>query len=94
MLASRKPQKQPDDLIHIHLENQLQQQQINRIYNTLLYRLKEELQNDAITLQTEIAREQQAGDKKLYTAEDKYLYMEKKNQYLKQLKQDFDLDFD
>lgn len=94
MLRSRKPEKLQDNAILIRLENPLQQEQINKIYNTVLIRLKDALQNDHITLKTEIARDQTSTNNKLYTDEDRYKYMEQKNKDLRQLRQDFDLDFD
>ena len=94
MLRSREPEKQDDEVILVRLENPLQDQQIKKIYGTVLIHLKNYLQNDYITLNTEIVEEQSKGNNKLYTDEDKYQYMEKKNQNLRQLRQNFDLDFD
>jgi DNA polymerase-3 subunit gamma/tau len=94
MLRSREPEKKDEEVILIRLENPLQDQQIKKIYGTVLIHLKNYLQNDYITLKTEIVDDQSKDNNKLYTDEDKYQYMEKKNQDLRQLKQDFDLDFD
>ena len=94
MLRSRKPEKQQDNTILIRLENNLQEQQINKIYNTILFGLKDALQNDYLSLKTEIDKDQTSANNKLYTDEDRYKYMEQKNKDLRQLRQDFDLDFD
>ena len=93
MLRSRKPEKKEDNTILIPLENHLQQEQLNKIYNTVLFHLKNSLQNDYIGLKTEIMKDQTSNNK-LYTDEDRYNYMEQKNEYLRRLRQDFDLDFD
>lgn len=93
MLRSRKPEKKDEGVILIPLENHLQEQQISKIYNTALIHLKNSLQNDYISLKTELQKDQNSNNK-LYTDEDKYKYMEQKNQNLRQLRQDFDLDFD
>ena len=93
MLRSRKPEKKEEGVILIPLENPLQERQINKIYNTVLIHLKNTLQNDHISLKTQIMKDQNSNNK-LYTDEDKYKFMEQKNQNLRQLRQDFDLDFD
>ncbi|HKL38339.1 MAG TPA: hypothetical protein VJ876_05535 [Bacteroidales bacterium] len=93
MLRSRKPEKKEDNTILIPLENHLQQEQLNKIYNTVLFHLKNSLQNDYIGLNTKIMKDQTSNNK-LYTDEDRYNYMEQKNEYLRRLRQDFDLDFD
>ncbi|MBS3808046.1 MAG: hypothetical protein KGY60_11125 [Bacteroidales bacterium] len=93
MLRSRKPEKKEEGVILIPLENHLQEQQISKIYNTALIHLKNSLQNDYISLKTELLKDQTSNNK-LYTDEDKYKHMEQKNQNLRQLRQDFDLDFD
>jgi hypothetical protein len=94
MLLSRKPEKQEDQTIHFKLENPLQQQQLNKVYNALLGSLQKQLGNGGIKLQTEIIQNTGEDKGKLYTAEEKYQHLEKKNPLLRQLKQDFDLDFD
>jgi DNA polymerase-3 subunit gamma/tau len=95
MLLSRKPTLKEDYTIHYYLENDLQKEQMNRIYNELLINLRRQLNNSRIQITTELVKEEKdTGKKKLYTEEDKYNFLEKKNQHLRKLRQDFDLDFD
>lgn len=96
MLNSKTPILQENYQILISLENQLQNEIIEKIYNQLLFFLRNELQNDKITLQTQIKEEDKAttNKKHLYTVEEKYQYLKQKNQLLDKLKNDLDLDFD
>jgi len=96
MLNSKTPELKEDYQIQILLENQLQKEIIEKIYNQLLFYLRKELQNDKITLQTKIKEEGEdtSNEKRLYTVEEKYQHLKQKNQLLDKLKQDLDLDFD
>ncbi|MCF8335695.1 MAG: hypothetical protein K9H65_03740 [Bacteroidales bacterium] len=68
---------------------------MDRIYNELLFHLKKYLDNDNIQIHPELIKEDQSNENmKLYTDEEKYNYLQKKNKYLRKLRQDFDLDFD
>ena len=93
MLLSRKPERQEDDSILFRLQNQLQQEQLTKIYNALLINLKQYLKNDRITIQMQLMDDTRNDSNKLYTDEDKFRFMEKKNKELTKLKQNFDLDF-
>jgi len=93
MLLSRNPQKQEDESIFFSLQNQLQQEQLTRIYNALLINLKRYLKNDRITIRMQVLDDTHNDGNKLYTDEDKFRFMEKKNKELTKLKQNFDLDF-
>ncbi|MGM0497829.1 MAG: hypothetical protein ACQESJ_07920 [Bacteroidota bacterium] len=96
MLNSKTPELKENYQIQISLENQLQQEIIEKTYNQLLFFLRKELQNDKITLQTQIKEEGKDTnrEKRLYTVEEKYQHLKQKNQLLDKLKQDLDLDFD
>jgi len=96
MLNSKTPELKDNYQIQILLENQLQKEIIEKIYNQLLFFLKKELQNDKITLETKIKEEGEdtSNEKRLYTVEEKYQHLKQKNQLLDKLKQDLDLDFD
>ena len=94
MLHSRKPILGDDNQVRFYLENELQKGQLERIYNELLFHLKKQLGNDRISIQAELAKEEETSNgRKLYTDEEKYSYLEKKNKNLRKLRQDFDLDF-
>jgi len=95
MLLSRKPTLDEDLNVKFYLENELQKAQLERIYNELLFYLKKELGNNSIHIQAELIKEDHdTRSRKLYTDEEKYSHLEKKNQNLRKLRQDFDLDFD
>jgi chromosomal replication initiation ATPase DnaA len=96
MLISRTPKTSDNNQILISLENQLQKEILEKEYNKLLFFLRKELQNDKITLETQIKEkgEETVKDKRLYTVEEKYQHLKQKNQLLDKLKKDLDLDFD
>ena len=95
MLLSRKPVLDEDAQVKFYLENALQKAQLERIYNELLFHLKKVMGNNNIQIQPELIQEDKDNEsKKLYTDEEKYSYLEKKNKNLRKLRQDFDLDFD
>lgn len=95
MLLSRKPVLDENSRVKFYLENDLQKAQLERIYNELLFHLKKQLGNNNLQIQAELVQEGKSNEsKKLYTDEDKYSYLEKKNKNLRKLRQDFDLDFD
>jgi len=96
MLLSRTPELSDNYQIVILLENQLQKENLEKEYNKLLFFLRKELQNDKITLDTQIKEkgEETVKDKRLYTMEEKYQHLKQKNQLLDKLKKDLDLDFD
>jgi chromosomal replication initiation ATPase DnaA len=96
MLLSRTPKISNNSQIVISLENQLQKEILEKEYNKLLFFLRKELQNDNISLETQIKEkgEETVKDKRLYTVEEKYQHLKQKNQLLDKLKKDLDLDFD
>jgi DNA polymerase-3 subunit gamma/tau len=94
MLLSRKPILSEENQVRFYLENDLQKGQLERIYNELLFHLKKQLGSNNISIQADLARETEGStNQKLYTDEEKYSYLEKKNKNLRKLRQDFDLDF-
>jgi chromosomal replication initiation ATPase DnaA len=83
-----------ENQVRFYLENELQKGQLERIYNELLFHLKKQLGNNNISIQADLSREDEgSNNQKLYTDEEKYSYLEKKNKNLRKLRQDFDLDF-
>ena len=96
MLLSKTPEISNNNQIVISLENQLQKEILEKEYNKLLFFLRKELQNDNISLETQIKEkgEETVKDKRLYTVEEKYQHLKQKNQLLDKLKKDLDLDFD
>jgi len=94
MLVANTPDIRANHTIHFKVENDLQKNQLHNMANELLIHLRRDLQNNLIELRTELLEDEQTGNKKLYTEEEKYNYLENKNKNLRKLKQDFDLDFD
>lgn len=93
-LISRKPLLHDDYSIEIEFDNTSQLEDFkNNIKQNLLSFMRSELGNKKISFHTFLA-ESDNGKKKLYTAEDKYSYLSKKNPALGKLKKDFNLDFD
>jgi DNA polymerase-3 subunit gamma/tau len=76
------------------LDNTIQQEEFQEdIRQDLLFYLKEKLNNELITLTSSVKIE--AGKKaRLYTAQEKFDYLLKKNPDLGKLKQEFNLDLD
>ncbi len=94
MLKSQKPLLKENFNIKINLENPLQAETLSKKYYEMLHFLKNELQNDQLDISWEVLKEETPKKNKLYTAEDKFKHLEKKNQNLQKLKQDFNLDFE
>jgi DNA polymerase-3 subunit gamma/tau len=94
MLKSQKPFLKENFNIKINLENPLQAETLSKKYYEMLHFLKNELQNDQLDINWEVLKEETPKKNKLYTAEDKFKHLEKKNQNLQKLKQDFNLDFE
>lgn len=96
MILSKTPKLQSDYQILISLENPLQKEILEKVYNQILFFLRQELQNDKISLKTQMAKEEEktVNDKRLYTVEEKFQHLKKKNELLDKLKRDLDLDFD
>ena len=77
--------------LYLEIENSVQEDAINLIKPELVSWLRNELHNSKITLITKIAPKK--GGRFIYTDEEKYNEMLKKNPNLALLKQKFNLDF-
>jgi DNA polymerase-3 subunit gamma/tau len=93
-LKGHLPVRKEDQSIEIVLDNTIQQEEFQEdIRQDLLFYLKEKLNNELITLTSSVKIE--AGKKaRLYTAQEKFDYLLKKNPDLGKLKQEFNLDLD
>ena len=93
-LSTRKPVLHSGCSINISFHNSDQRDDFtNNVKHFLLNHLKRELKNSKITIETSL-EEDDSNSRKLYTPEDKFKYLNKKNPILGKLKQDFNLDFD
>ena len=90
-LLNHQPKLIESEKIQITLNNSAQVEKIKEIRSELLAFLKKNLQNDAIELETTIQKGE-SKKKKIYSAEEKYKMLAKKNPNLSKLKDDFNLD--
>lgn len=93
-MSAREPEIIDGARISVVFDNTVQLDDfVHNIKQPLLNYLKRELSNHRIVLETGI---DQTGEdkKKLYTAEEKFKYLNKKNPNLGKLKQEFNLDFE
>ncbi len=91
MLKAHIPILKENFVIELTLENKLQEKAIVDIQNEIKSFLHSNLSNSKINLIIKVA--QQKVEKKLYTNNDKFKYLNEKNSSLSQLKQKFNLDF-
>ncbi len=77
--------------LHLEIENTVQEDSINLIKPELVSWLRKELHNSKISLVTKIT--EKTRGRIIYTDEEKYTEMLKKNPNLAVLKQKFNLDF-
>lgn len=92
-LLSQLPVLKENFFIEVKMNNTPQEKEFAReIKHELLNYLKRELQNTKIKIGTVITDKK--TDKKPYTPEEKYQYLNKKNPKLDKLKQQFNLDFE
>jgi hypothetical protein len=75
----------------LEIDNSVQEDLINTVKPELVSYLRKELKNSKIQLITKISQTEK--EKIIYTDQEKYLEMLKKNPQLEQLKQKFNLDF-
>lgn len=75
----------------LEIDNSVQEDLINSVKPELVSWLRKELKNGKIQLITHISQVEK--EKIIYTDQEKYLEMLKKNPQLEQLKQKFNLDF-
>src|SRR6056297_2587994 len=94
LLMTQKPILEDHFTIKIYLENPLQGETLSKKYYEILHFLKNELHNDSLDINWEVIKEETSKKDKLYTAEDKFRHLEKKNQNLQKLKKNFNLDFE
>ncbi|MBE0655729.1 MAG: hypothetical protein IH594_18155 [Bacteroidales bacterium] len=93
-LISREPFLENDFQIMVKFDNTSQLDDFaQNIKQNLLNFMRRELRNDQISIQT-LLEEADNGKRKLYTPDEKYNYLLKKNPALGKLKQEFNLDFD
>ena len=85
------PEIKEDFELHLEIENTVQEDAINLIKPELVSWLRKELHNSKISLITKIAQKKRG--RIIYTDEEKYAEMLKKNPNLALLKQKFNLDF-
>lgn len=78
--------------VELKLNNQLQEEEVQKIRPSLQNSLQQELKNCKIILSTRIAKSDEL-DKKLYSDKEKFDHLAQKNPVLLNLKQQFGLDF-
>jgi len=94
-MFTKKPVLRPGNIIELSLENStLKEDFVNSVKPNLVAFLRNALLNDSITLNLIVDEAGENGKKKLYTPEDKFHYLTKKNPALGKLKQQFNLDFE
>ncbi len=91
-LTSQMPELSADKKIILKLNNTLQEKAIRSIQTELLQFLRDKSGHRDLDMQTDIAEEQ--SEKKLYTKEEKYQHLQKKNPDLDLFRQSLGLDFD
>jgi len=91
-LVAYQPILTENSKIDFSVSNQLQEEMINNIRINLLTYLKKSLNNYSLDIVTAITEKVESN--KLYTSEDKFDHMAKKNPELLKLKQQFNLDFE
>lgn len=92
-LMAAEPEKK-DNVITFTVNNPLQQEIVQQKTNDILFFLKKELSNNHIQLDIYISEKSQAEKRKLYTAEDKFNYLNKKNPVMGKFRQQLNLDFE
>ncbi len=93
-LKGHLPERKDDQNIDLILDNTIQQDEFQRdIRQDLLVYLKEKLNNELIILTSSVKTEK-GKQPRLYTAQEKFDYMLRKNPDLGKLKQEFNLDLD
>ena len=93
-LKGHLPERKDDQNIDLILDNTIQQDEFQRdIRQDLLVYLKEKLNNELISLTSSVKTEK-GKQPRLYTAQEKFDYMLRKNPDLGKLKQEFNLDLD
>ena len=93
-LKTQLPTLEANFQVVVKMENKNQEEDFQRYLKMEISTfLKEKLKNDKISIVTVIAEEEE-GDKKPYTDEEKFKFLSEKNPNLKILKQELGLDFE
>ena len=93
-LKGHIPEIGKENKIELVLDNTVQQDEFQKdIKQDMLMYMREVLKNDLIVIHTSVKTDEPAQTK-LYTPEEKYKHMSKKNPDLDQLKKEFNLDFE
>ena len=88
---SKVPELKDDGRLFFELDNSIQNDLVNTIKPELVSFLRRELRNDRIELVTQVS--EKIKNRIIYTDNDKFDAMAKKNPNLVKLKQKFNLDF-
>lgn len=91
-LTTQQPILKENFLVEFTLNNPFQEEEVQKIKQTLVNFLQKELSNSKIDLVT-IVSETPQGNKKFYTDKEKFEHMAQKNPSLLKFKQQFGLDF-
>jgi hypothetical protein len=91
-LSTQTPVLKNNTEIELYMNNQLQEEEFQRIKPSLIVFLKNELRNNKITILTSLAQPDD-DNKKFYTDKEKFDHLAQKNPSLITFKQQFGLDF-
>lgn len=91
-LAKRPPVLKADYMIELAVDHEIQKNDVHQNKSKILQHLRQELNNDLISLETVICESQE--EVRLYTPDDKYQEMVKKNPVLQSLKRRLELEID
>jgi DNA polymerase-3 subunit gamma/tau len=91
LVTSVLPVLKPGFIIEIPLSSEFQRKSIENSKDALITLLIDKLDNSKIKFEYNVS--EQARPKNIYTNEDKYRYLNEKNEKLEQLRQRFNLDF-
>ncbi|HEY8402802.1 MAG TPA: DNA polymerase III subunit gamma/tau [Cytophagaceae bacterium] len=92
ILANRELHLQENFIIKFKIDNLVQQDQLNAIKPDFLEHLRKNLDNNLINLEVEIAKDEEI--KKIYTAQEKLLYLSQKYPTVEELRRRLGLETD